>query len=345
MKITRLVLILFFILRTLLMSAITIDEQKEAIKRIWICHTVWNSISPKYIIPSTYTYDEAGNLSGQLYYSFGERKYEQLFIDFSKQNPLKAAFSLNAMSLYSNNTTPRDVELTWTGDELSRVEIKGFANFNYAISKDGDNYVLIKEYVVNKKNHSEKIVVEIKDDNISKITNILPITKKGVVFYITEYTYPSEQSVGLHRIFYSNIKGKKNKGFLEPATDLYEIKDENRVYFNSDILGSTEIVYNPDGIIIEKNQESKTCKMQTLFEYIDKERFKGTTYEIRNGVEEKEILIFFDLPDADKKQPKWEWKKGIYRFDVNNDLIYERDGNQYRKKIDGYWTNWMFVRI
>jgi len=337
----RFFFIIMFFFFALSAKSIGVEQQKEAVRRVWMCYAVWSSNNASYVVPANYTYDEKNeNLTGQLYYSFSEKEFDQFIVDFSGLLPLKAGFSQ-----YSDSK-PNDVKLKWEDSDLINVEIVGLHRFKYAITKSGaDSYILYNEYQMNG-TKQDKVIVYFSGDKISTIEMYGGhARKKDEIFYITTYTFPDERTYEGNRTYYK--KEKVDTKIYDPIfTNIKKIESPNKVSSKNSFDREMEYTYNEDGYVVEKRtSENNSKKAVTYYEYVDEKIFRKTSEIVTNGVKSKEILVMFDKLDADTDNPDWEWRKGKYCFDEKGDLIYETKEQKYRKKIDGVWSEWMFIQV
>jgi hypothetical protein len=322
------------ILTALSVNAMDINAQKEVLKRIWICQTIMSEL---YTAPAEYIVDtSSNNLTGQLFYAFNEGQYNQLDVNFSKINSIKATFQ---DGFYRN---PHKIQLQFDKEELVSIK-EEFREGIYKIKKEGNgNYVVNKEFTLNGKLITERSTVEMNEDKIIKIENYKMNKNKEFHFSTITFTY-SDGQVIYNRVYHANAMGNK-KHNIQPFNCLYKIKSENNVYKENNYYGSNEYTYNQDGYTIERISQDKGKTVKYNYEYINNALFKTISVTTENGIQkEKEIRIEKEQPNADRSSPEYEWKEGIYRFDENGILVYEIHGGMYRKKINGIWSEWQHM--
>ena len=320
---------------TLLSNAIDLDAQKEVLKRIWICQTIMNG--DQYITPAEYTVDStSNNLTGQLYYNFNETKYTQLSVDFSNPNSISSSIKRWLGDKHNK------IELRLENDELVSMKEESRSKV-YKIRKEANgNYTVNEEYTVSGNLKSNMIKVTMDGDKIVKIEEYIAVNNKVFLYSTSTYTY-SDKQVIFNRLYHVNGQGK-TKPRLKPEKFLYRIKSENNVYKENNYR-SNEYVYNSEGNAIEEISVDAEELNHSYFEYINGNLAKTTTFVTVNNIKKKEIVIPEDLPNADTNKPEYEWRNGNYIFDGNDNLIFESRDLKYRKKINGVWSEWQFMRM
>lgn len=140
-----------------------------------------------------------------------------------------------------------------------------------------------------------------------KIISVERISKSELK---TEYTSIDSESTSEKSFFFredGQVNATSSHGFFpwEQKLDIEKTFEEDKV------IKEVSLKYTKDGLI------EKTLKT------------------IKNIV---------DLPKTSNNLEDFEWRRGMYEFNGNDELIYESRDMKYRKKENGIWSSWKYIR-
>jgi len=300
--------------------------------------TVINALSivepDNYRYPSEYI-KEDGKTIGRLYTQPTGNIYKYYIIkiiEWDKNTPIKAkvGYGLNK----------NIVNLEWKEDKLYRITAPTYSNYDYLIDYNTNGQVnLLTSATANSKGLFYYIQPFYDGDTITKI-----ITKQG-----------KKLSKALPRAVY-NYNYNKNgvvidvekykrgtKRIYKKYTHTFTIKADNEYEVNINGYYS-HYKFNSNNKLIFQEAKSKNANSSSYYEYINDSLFSVTFKSYRNNQFLSRITNYFDKEISDKTLPIYKYKKGSYDFNEKNEMISEKHGKKYRKKINGQWSEWQYVR-
>ena len=313
-------------------TAMSIDEQKDVLKRIWIIQTTMDNL---YTAPADYTFDAStGNITSKSFYSFTQWQFNTINIDFSNPNAIKASFQHSGsevdnlqLEIENNKLVSLQQSSRVTGrDGIFRIQ-----------QENNGNYIVIREHRTN----SGRSIVEMNDGQIVSIRSYrLNNRNREFHFFTITFTYSNNQVI-TNQVFHATLQG--GRPTQSTRSRVFEVRSENNV-FKSLNDNSREYFYNPYGRLIRRIiDNNRGLIVDSTYEYIDDELAKSIS--ITTGTRyEKDIRIYIEQPDADRSRPDYEWRQGIYRFE-NGILVREIRDGLFRTKTDGVWSEWRHARM
>ncbi len=156
--------------------------------------------------------------------------------------------------------------------------------------------------------------------------------KEDIEFFSAEITNPSTVKFESKTTFkekYKKTPSKYSKLKMYSTFGKVLKSEENSLYYHHKT--GVESKFNHQ--YINEYQNKKLIKSITIVNDINNPKlsFKRITNQI-------------DLPKKNSSSKEFEWRKGSYKFDSNNELIHVRRDGKYKEKINGQWSGWKFVR-
>jgi len=103
----------------------------------------------------------------------------------------------------------------------------------------------------------------------------------------------------------------------------------------------TKLKYNQENKLENKTIEIDSLKETYAYYYINNKLYKEESIKsIKNDFVEKIIKI--SLANSVENTNTYEKQPGTYKFNKNNEMIYESNGTKYRIKTNGVWGEWLF---
>lgn len=204
-------------------------------------------------------------------------------------------------------------------------KVKSITNITY------DGKILKTILIDMKRNNEDKILMNITENTENKFSYTIKYFNKKIKTDTENKEYVLETPT---KMVEKSVNTNKDIS-IEPA--IY-----NTTFYYTDF----DKVYKKDEKIeyyVEKKSEGVKLEKQTINTFKDQEivRYEITTKGINNPkLSNKNMSNYIDLNPISQNSPEYEWRKGEYKFDYNNELIfYGRDG-KYKEKIDGVWSEW-----
>ncbi len=314
---------------------LTNANAKKTIKTIWTVYQTWQNRSRGFIEPAEYIKEKGTDkIIGRKFLSYTPRSnYMTITLKSNAGKITEAEF-------IGGSGGPK-VELDWTNGRISRVKIAYLYNCEYKIEYDANgNISKLDQGKPGKYNLWAE--VEFDGDKISKVISYASKSKKPTIESIVEYKYDANKTT-LTGKKYKLGKSATPKNMTSEASTVYTKKSTNHLVLESKIRGKVEYVFNSDGELEKEIEDRNGIREEETNFYKDGKRFKTETIITKNGeYTGKEISILFSLENQPSTAPVFDWKKGHYKFNEINDLIFESNGTKYRKKINGVWGPWKF---
>jgi len=309
------------------------ENSKSLIRTIWLTYMANGSDGCLFIEPDTYI-NESGsnNIIGQNFITYNpsnNSKFEQIILKV--ENGKITGAKLNTS----------EVLLTWGKDQVSKLKIEGVAYCNYALSYNATGEVV---GLTSNEKRNDKVTtyaIEYKDGKIDKVSKHYDKigSKKPWLNSVTTYTY-NQNGLTINCIIYKRDKSPKpenigfniTKNFIK--VDDHNLKTEEKNFKN-------ELTFDENNILISKKFLSYGRLESHTFKYVNGQLFSDENITTKdNAFIEKIITVNFSLENQPESVPNYQKSKGVYKFDQNNELIFEKCNGKYREKVNGSWSDW-----
>lgn len=295
-----------------------------------------NSLSTEYIYNN-------GDVVGKKYIIVGyPNRYNKILLRKENGNIVDASFI--------SGENERQIKLSFNGDKLEEISMPYYFEFRIKYGDDG--------LILFSKSGSSDIVHTISFDDKKRVKIIVeairPQNSKPYIHKMTNFEYSENALIKTQQYYKANNKDTSDKNIIDKEVIKYSIVDNDgysKEYLDNGLpndkknekMAGTKIIYTYD----KYNRKIKTYEINKLGEtreeayfYID-DNSKKFVKKITKGnyINEKYIFIDIseDLPKTENMKNEYEWKKGHYRLDGNNDVyMIVRDGI-IREKINGVW--------
>ena len=309
------------------------ESAKEALKTIWLTSMVTGSQGCQYTEPDAYIYDPSNkNIIGQN------------FIAYSSDVSTK--FSRIELTLANNSITGAKINLSvvilsWKNNRIDKITISG-ADCNCTVNYNSNNEVIgfTSNELRNKKQVSKSI--EFKDGKLCKVNQYYdkPGAKKPWLHYYTTYTY-NQNETSVNNISYKSGTSEKPDNLLK-SSKIFKKINEHKFAIDEKTI-KTELTYDENNILISRMVAMYGYIENYTFKYIDGVLFKETRIKTKDNVfVEKTIRLYSSLNNQLETMPNYEKTEGTYKFDVNDDMIFEKVKGKYREKTNGVWSDWKY---
>lgn len=326
MKKTLFAFILAIIFYTPL-QAQTEADLKLALSTVAQSYIGWQKNSCFYFTAGDYIKDEnSGQVIGQKF-----------------TNPQQSAFS--RLELVKENgqfpTATMDGNLTflltWQGNRIKNIKGKNLYHYDYNISYGASGEI-------EKMNgaNGEEIIFGYEGNQLKGITAMGVYKGKPYPISVSEVLEESDNGFKMTKKMYTRGKPMKDKHIRQTINCSCE-KLGDKQYRSVNGYGNVVMHTFDDTERLIKKIIDKTNNSQQVENY-----FYGTAGNVsrkeiskkEGGVfKEKEIRIF-ETPGDTADLEEWESRKGLFRFNEKNELIYEAINTKYREKKSGVWTDW-----
>ncbi|NER18705.1 hypothetical protein [Spongiivirga citrea] len=308
------------------------DQLKKVLYSINVARQIWTT---SYIHPGPYIYNQSNKqIIGRKYYEAYENRESDVLFTIEGDHIVGA--------------TMKDFETTlyWINNQLTRIHAPGLSQFNFDISYDSDKRPIAFSNTYDREGTDYLTTVAYDGLRISKIIrNWNTGSRKWT------HTIRTMEEVGdtivTKEIMYKQRKKNKPENILhEYVYKSKRIGDKYLVSINP-FGGIREYTYNDDGLIeISKSFDKDNRTVDQNFYYEGTKKTQRVLVRKKDGIMyEREILNYVDLKKTDATSPEYQWRKGTYRFNENNELVWEARNSQWRKKINGAWTGWQYFRM
>jgi hypothetical protein len=133
---------------------------------------------------------------------------------------------------------------------------------------------------------------------------------------------------------------KKPKEIVVNDSSILKIYDNNNFSLIHE-KEQTKLKYNQENKLENKTIEIDSLKETYAYYYINNKLYKEESIKsIKNDFVEKIIKI--SLANSVENTNPYEKQPGTYKFNKNNEMIYESNGTKYRIKTNGVWGEWLF---
>lgn len=312
------------------------ENAKYTINTVWTTYIVNGAQGGAYIIPDEYIYDaNSKNIVGQKFISFNGDNYKKLKnIELSiKDNKIVGAMLGSS-----------EVSLTWSSNLISKIKIQFMAYSDYSLTYNANKEIVGFLYNELKNKMQESFVVEYSNGKISKVTKYLdkPNAKKPWIHVVADYTY-NGSDVTIKSISYKFGKSNKPENIVADENTVYKILKGNTIAKEQKVVKS-ELTFDENNVLIGKKDLVYGLLNTRSYKYINNKLFSEDNVITKDGVFSQRIIaVYSSLSDQPESVPNYEKKEGLYKFDSNNELIFERIDGKYREKKNGVWTDWKFT--
>jgi|GEM_PF-3413543 hypothetical protein len=337
-----------FIVFVLLLFGVTVtagtkseEKAKEALKVASIAKMSWSFWNELNLQPDNYVKNSSGKIVGQDFLYPFESKYYRIDLVWDEDIPTEVVFNDKRTS--DGRISKDKGSLFWEGDQLVRIKVEGSSDFDYDIEYAGSLLILKQRKAISEK---YKVVYEafFAEDILRKIEKHIYKGTKKIVNGIREYAN-TDKTWSVHIVaskFGKPLKPKfesinVNCYYKELSPNSFEVMG-----FQNGRVKKMYYMYNEEGQLISKKYPTfDGDDAEETYSYIDNRLFQNATIVTTDGTFlEKKMDVFFDVSDQDESTPSYEKLEGQYEFNSNDELIYERRGTRYRRKINGNWTTW-----
>lgn len=314
----------------------TEENAKHTINTVWTTFIVNGAQGGAYMVPDEYIYDaDTKQIIGQKFISFnGDNNTKFKNIDLViKDNRIVSAMLGSS-----------EVSITWSNNLISKIKIQFTAYCDYTLSYNANKEITGFLYNELKNKMQESFVVEYSNGKISKVTKYLdkPNAKKPWIHVVADYTYKGNEVI-IKSISYKFGKSIKPENIVADDNTVYKILSGNTIAKEQKVVKS-ELTFDENNVLIGKNDLVYSLLNTRKYKYINNRLFCEDNVITKDGVfSERIIAVYFSLPDQPESVPNYEKKEGVYKFDKNNELVFERIDGKYREKKNGVWTDWKFT--
>lgn len=318
------------------------DEKKviRIIEYMLEAHSTGSSFSPEaaYII-------ENNKVVGKKYPSHGNPNYSYYEIRLNFENNLIKNASF--VTRYSN----KPILLEFQDNTITRIVYKDMS-VDFKLQYIADKVILFSK----DDNDESTYVLELDGDKTKSIVETVKLNKPFTKPYInktSKFTFAAD-SYTRDYISYKREKAAEEKNILQRYINRYSKVSKNvytREYLENGLKedkskGLKETFTYDDFDRISKELGVNTgWKFDTTYSYEDNKTYdyvKLVTIEESPKGKVTYIRIEKDQPKANDKVNDFEWRKGYYTLDANNDLISENRDGKHRDKVNGVWSDWKY---
>lgn len=276
-------------------------------------------------------------ISGKKYYSLGDGdKYK------------KVSLLMEEGKIIGADSEGSKLDIIFEGDAIKKISAESLSNFDYTFYRNAEGNVAKIENpfsngniqwidFVYKNGKVSEITKYFKKGKFGKtVTTILESTPTKFKASLSEYPHKSKEFSKQRNITVS--KPEENKFRIERVLNFGKGRKTNTV---------TDIQYTDfDKIKSWVKTTNETKKDAKEYEYLNEKLAKSSAILGNNDeILSKTIYIYFDLKEQGTSLPEYEWREGRYEFDTNNELNFvERDG-KFKRKENGTWTDWQFLKM
>ncbi|KAB2867440.1 MAG: hypothetical protein F9K37_12460 [Bacteroidales bacterium] len=312
------------------------ENAKYTINTIWTTYIVNGAQGGAYIIPDEYIYDaDSKNIVGQK------------FISFNGDNNVKfknIELSIKDNKIVGSKVGSSEVSLAWSNNLISKIDIQFTAYCDYTLTYNANKEITGFLYNELKNKMQESFLVEYINGKICKVTKYLdkPNAKKPWIHVVADYKY-NDSGVNIKSISYKFGKSNKPENIVADETTVYKILKGNTIAKEQKVVKS-ELTFDENNVLIGKKDLVYGLLNTRSYKYINNKLFSEDNVITKDGVFSQRIIaVYSSLSDQPETVPNYEKKEGLYKFDSNNELIFERIDGKYREKKNGVWTDWKFT--
>jgi len=293
--------------------------------------------------PAEYILDAQGKIVGQNFLYPAENKYYRIDLIWNGDNVTNLIY--NDRRDNEGKISKSNAKLVWDGNNLQNIKVDGVYRFDYSI-KQMNNSILITQKDAER---GLQIVYEaiFEGDKLKRLEKQLHEGSKKIINGTIEYGY-LDNKYSMHIMVAKQGKPLKPKSestnvecyYKELSANSFEIMG----YQNGEVK-KMQCDYNKEGLLVSRRYPTINGNEEKRYVYIDNRLFQEIAVITKDGKStEKKMRVYFDNPNQDEAKPVYDNKKGDYKFDSKDDLVYERRDMKSRTKINGVWTDWQQVQ-
>ncbi len=239
------------------------------------------------------------------------------------------------------------IDLYWKENHITRIKINGYGNFDYSINYDAQNNpTTLKPNIPNMKWDDAIYKLNYKGDKlVSSKLEVQTLIKNYVMKHKT-FLYEKDR-IAINEVFKKN----KTKEIRNDSIYISRISDQEvevTYKWNKDSSSKTKnyYKYRPDGQHLQRikiSYDRNTKEVHDNF-FKDNKIVRTIITSTKNGISyEKTIVNSKHLEKKPEHTKDYQWRHGVYKFDKDGILIFEKRKGKYREKINGYWTDWKYI--
>ena len=166
--------------------------------------------------------------------------------------------------------------------------------------------------------------------------------EKVCIHTIKNFSYNHDETK-VNEILYAYHKPITIKNIADSSFAIYRKINTSTILVQQK-FETNEYTYNDDNTLAYKKVTKKKSKEAHNYIYSNGKLFKKESLisGINNEFISKEIQIFFTIADQPDSMLDWEKREGFYKFNIQEELIYEARDQKYREKKNGSWSDWRF---
>lgn len=323
-------LILTFI--TILSLCLSLEAQTEsdikiAISTVAQSYIGWQKSGCYYFTPSDYIRDDKSNkIIGQRFINPKESEFTRFELE-----------KINDQFLKAKMNGGQSFDLTWSKNRISKITGNGLMNYEYEITYQPNGK--IKKMIGIK---GVEITFNYENDQLNEIIAMGVVKGKAFPISVRKILKEDENGFKMSSKLYTRGKPMKDKNIRQSLNCSCE-KINHGKYKSTYGWGET-VVYTFDDSSkpIEKVINRIDGKQDTENFYYNSEgklRRKDILKKKDNIFQEKQITIL-EEPENSEGLKEWETRRGLFKLNEENELVYEAINTKYREKISGSWTEW-----
>jgi hypothetical protein len=291
--------------------------------------------------PEDYIKDADGRIIGQNIFSPSiSGKFLKVLLNWNGDKPTTASFDVAGSQAH--------VALTWTDNKVTRIAITPLDNFDYLVSYDDQGQVVaLTSAPENSSARTDIFNLDYMDGKLVRVVKFenKPGATDNWTRLIQTYAWVNNGvDIGL-MVFATGKPAVPKNAVQNTASEFRKAKTMDTLTQN--IKGDPgnngmQWVFDTDGHLIAMKESYDVRIATTKYTYLEDKVFKTeeTAVDPHKKFISKSVIIAFDLPGAPASLPDQERKHGTYRYNEQNELIYEARDAKYRKKENGYWGDW-----
>lgn len=308
-------------------QAQTEEDLRLALSTVAQSYIGWQKTSCFYFTAGDYFKDEN---SGQV---IGQKFTNPLQSEFSRLKLVKENGQFSMVKMDENLT----FLLTWEGNRIKNIKGKSLYHYDYNISYGASGKI-------DKMNgaNGEEIVFTYDGNQLKGITAMGVYKGKPYPISVSELLEESDNGFKMTMKMYTRGKPMKDKHISNTLNCSCE-KIGDRQYRT--VTGYGEVV-------VHTFDETEQLREKTIDRINKKQQVENYYYVAAGNISRKEVsqkeggvfkgkeVRIFEVPENTRGLEEWESRKGVFRFNEKNELVYEAINTKYREKKSGVWTAW-----
>lgn len=295
-----------------------------------------------YPFEAAYIVDESGKITGQNFIAPNAAyAYKNITLNWEGSKLVSASIDGMGITLY------------WSQGALIRVKIDGYSNFDFSLRYGSNNKPI--HLVTNGKKNSYKrdyYMLSYKNNRIIKSICYSHTIFRKYVFRVKKITYDDvHDKVSVNIIQYKQGRPSEPKYETRNVTESITKLSDNEVLvdYKWNTFGestSSHFTFNKKGVHSRYVLVSLPSNSKMIFDYIYEgdEKVKSIIVTSLNGeFTDRIIRNYNDFKRKPGDTEDYQWRRGKYTFDKNEELINEQREMKYRKKVNGIWSQWRYI--